>query len=153
MNLSHNQHYFRESVPNMTPLDNGHCICYTDHSGNIKEESQVGVMEIPLERITVDPERDYNILGSAEICALARDIEINGLREPIFVREQYSPNEELPTYIIIDGEKRYHAVELLGHKNINAVVIRQADYLKWKQGMLDIPEDDVDKAIELVGVA
>ena len=43
--------------------------------------------------------------------------------------------------------------ELLGHKNINAIVIRQADYLKWKQGMLDIPEDDVDKVIELVGVA
>ena len=49
---------------------------------------------------------------------LALSIKQNGLIQPIIVRESYMG------YELIAGERRYRACKSLGHKQINAIVIK-----------------------------
>ena len=55
----------------------------------------------------------YQDLGDAELQALAEDIRVNGLRQPI---------EITPDGVVICGHQRLRAVKLLGLKKINCIV-------------------------------
>ena len=85
-------------------------------------------MRIPLERVKIDPKRSGIIYPQDELLELA----LGMTREcrPIVVRENFSPGEDLPTYIILDGDRRFIAAHLLKWENIDAEIIRQEDYMR-----------------------
>ncbi len=86
-------------------------------------------MRIPLERVKIDPERAGRVYPQDELLELALDMESEQPR-PITVRENYNWGDELPTYIILDGDRQYLAAQLLNWETIDAEIIRQADYMK-----------------------
>lgn len=77
------------------------------------------VIEIPLEHIRPDPDQPRKFFDEEELQALATSIREKGLINPILVRHDL----EMPgTYIIIAGERRYHASLLAGLPSIGATV-------------------------------
>ncbi len=49
---------------------------------------------------------------------------------PIVVREDYNWGDDLPTYIILAGDRHYLAAQLLKWVAIDAKIIRQEDYMR-----------------------
>ncbi len=86
-------------------------------------------MRIPLERVRIDPKRSGIIYPQDELLELAISIAQEEYR-PIVVRENFEPGEGLPTYIILDGDRRFIAAQLLRWDNIDAEIIRQEDYMR-----------------------
>ena len=83
-------------------------------------------MKIPIELIKYEPK----VIDNWKLEWLSRLMRRDGQLEPITVREQYSPGEDLPEYIILDGVYRYLVAVKLGWENIDTTVIRQKDYLR-----------------------
>ena len=86
-------------------------------------------MQIPLERVRIDPKRSGIVYPQDELLELALDMAKETPR-PITVRENFSPGEGLPEYIIMDGDRQYLAAQLLRWDNIDAEIIRQEDYMR-----------------------
>ncbi|KKK85111.1 hypothetical protein LCGC14_2776580 [marine sediment metagenome] len=86
-------------------------------------------MRIPLERVRIDPKRSGIVYPQDELLELAISIAQEEYR-PIVVRENFEPGEGLPTYIILDGDRRFIAAQLLRWDNIDAEIIRQEDYMR-----------------------
>lgn len=77
------------------------------------------VIEISLEHIRPDPDQPRKFFDEEELQALAHSIRDKGLINPILVRhDPAAPG----TYIIIAGERRYHASLLAGLPSIGATV-------------------------------
>ncbi len=86
-------------------------------------------MRIPLERVKIDPERSGRVYPQEELLELALDMGRETSPRPIVVREDYNWGDELPSYIVLDGDRRYLAAQLLKWKAIEAEIIRP-DYMK-----------------------
>ena len=91
-------------------------------------------MNIPIELIKQDEDRPV-IVDDRKVEWLSAQMLRDGQYEPVTVREQYAPGEELPNYIIIDGVYRYLAVTRLGWENLEVTVIRQQDYVRFQRLM------------------
>lgn len=85
---------------------------------DLMTETAKGVNSIPLSQITPDPDQPRKSFDDEELRELANSIEINGLLQPINVRE----NENGDGYIINCGERRYQACLLINKEDIVAVV-------------------------------
>lgn len=85
---------------------------------DLMTETTKGVDSIPLSQIIPDPDQPRKSFDDEELRELANSIEINGLLQPINVRE----NENGDGYIINCGERRYQACLLINKKDIVAVV-------------------------------
>lgn len=91
------------------------------------------VEQIELSKIIRDskqPRKDFN---EDKLQELARDIETNGLLQPIIVRK------DSLQYVIIAGERRYRAFQLLGKEKIPAIVRKVED--DSKIGYLQMSEN------------
>ncbi len=86
-------------------------------------------MQIPLERVSIDPKRSGKVYPQDELLELALGMTRDGQR-PIVVRENFEPGEGLPTYIILDGDRHFIAAHLLKWETIDAEIIRQEDYMR-----------------------
>ena len=79
----------------------------------------IRVREVPLREITSDPgqpRKHFDIGSLDQLAASSRD---NGLLQPISVREL-----DTNSYLIIAGERRFRAAQLLGWKTIPSIVRR-----------------------------
>lgn len=85
---------------------------------DLMTETAKGVDSIPLSQIIPDPDQPRKSFDDEELRELANSIEINGLLQPINVRE----NENGDGYIINCGERRYQACLLINKEDIVAVV-------------------------------
>lgn len=86
-------------------------------------------MRIPLERVKIDPERSGKVYPQNELLELALDMGREDSPRPITVREDYNWGDELPSYIVLDEDRRYLAAQLLGWETIDAEIIRP-DYMR-----------------------
>jgi ParB/RepB/Spo0J family partition protein len=90
-------------------------------NGNIYvgEES---IIEIPIDRIQVDPNQQRRIFDEQKLRELAESIKKVGLIEPIVV---YRVHNEPFLFVIEEGERRYRACTLLGLPTIKAIIVQQ----------------------------
>ncbi len=79
-------------------------------------EKKQRLSSIPLFKISPNPAQPRKRFSMAEIEALAKSIEENGLIQPIIVRKAGNG------YELIAGERRLRAAKLAGFKEINAVI-------------------------------
>lgn len=82
----------------------------SDHSGS--------VVDLDMKSIIANPNQPRKVFDKEALRELANSIETHGLLQPIIVYE-HSDGE----YIIIAGERRYRAYELLKKTTIQAIII------------------------------
>lgn len=73
-------------------------------------------IHISTEKIIPNPEQPRTDFDQEALLSLAQSIEVNGLIQPIVVEQAQD------AYILLDGERRWRAVQLLGRPTIEAVV-------------------------------
>ena len=79
------------------------------------------IVEISLEEIKKNPYQPRTYFNEEKLNELKESIEINGLLQPIIVKKA------VKGYYIIAGERRYRAFELLGRKEIPAIIKEMTD--------------------------
>ena len=79
------------------------------------------IIEIPLEEIKKNPYQPRTYFNEEKLNELKDSIEKNGLLQPIVVKKA------IKGYYIIAGERRYRAFELLGKKEIPAIIKGMTD--------------------------
>ena len=79
------------------------------------------IVEIPLEEIKKNPYQPRTYFNEEKLNELKESIEKNGLLQPIIVKKA------VKGYYIIAGERRYRAFELLGKKEIPAIIKEMTD--------------------------
>ena len=79
------------------------------------------IVEISLEEIKKNPYQPRTYFNEEKLNELKESIEKNGLLQPIIVKKA------VKGYYIIAGERRYRAFELLGKKEIPAIIKEMTD--------------------------
>ena len=79
------------------------------------------IVEISLEEIKKNPYQPRTYFNEEKLDELKESIEKNGLLQPIIVKKA------VKGYYIIAGERRYRAFELLGKKEIPAIIKEMTD--------------------------
>ena len=79
------------------------------------------IVEIALDEIKKNPYQPRTYFNEEKLNELKESIEINGLLQPIIVKKA------VKGYYIIAGERRYRAFELLGRKEIPAIIKEMTD--------------------------
>ena len=79
------------------------------------------IVEISLEEIKKNPYQPRTYFNEEKLNELKESIEINGLLQPIILKKA------VKGYYIIAGERRYRAFELLGRKEIPAIIKEMTD--------------------------
>lgn len=77
-------------------------------------------MKIPVEFVLPNPDQPRTVFDQAELEGLAQSIKENGLIQPIVVEQAED------RYILIGGERRWRAHQMLGLKRIEAVISKIA---------------------------
>ncbi|CAA7599813.1 ParB-like nuclease domain protein [Acididesulfobacillus acetoxydans] len=86
-------------------------------ASNVREESGLQVLEIPLSEITSNPDQPRKDFDQDSLMALADSLRLHGLLQPILVRPLDSG------YRIVAGERRFRAAQLAGMERINCLVL------------------------------
>ena len=94
--------------------------------------------EIPVSSIMVNPDQPRKHFDKQSLEELAASIKDNGLLYPVTVEGPHEPNGDFPGefYILIDGERRLRAINLLGLKTINALVRDPVDITRERRMLL-----------------
>lgn len=79
------------------------------------------IVEIALDKIKKNPYQPRTYFNEEKLNELKESIEKNGLLQPIIVKKA------VKGYYIIAGERRYRAFELLGRKEIPAIIKEMTD--------------------------
>ena len=79
------------------------------------------IVEIALDEIKKNPYQPRTYFNEEKLNELKESIEKNGLLQPIIVKKA------VKGYYIISGERRYRAFELLGRKEIPAIIKEMTD--------------------------
>jgi ParB family chromosome partitioning protein len=83
-----------------------------------KREGGRSIVNIPLDRISSDPDNPRKLFDDAELHALAESIKERGLLQPITVRTL----DEGKTYIVRFGDRRFRAAQIAELAEISAIV-------------------------------
>ena len=75
------------------------------------------IVEVDLERLTPNPDQPRKTFDEAALRELAASIERHGLIQPVTVKEAADDR-----YILVAGERRYRAHQLLGRSTIAAIL-------------------------------
>jgi ParB family chromosome partitioning protein len=75
------------------------------------------IVEVDLDRLTPNPDQPRKTFDEASLRDLAASIERHGLIQPVTVKEAADDR-----YILVAGERRYRAHQLLGRTTIAAIV-------------------------------
>ena len=79
----------------------------------LTREKIVGkIIDIPIARITSNPNQPRKSFDEDDIFCLAESIKSNGIIQPLTVREKNSDNNV--SYEIVAGERRYRAAIVCG---------------------------------------
>ena len=82
----------------------------------IEDEKVSKLLDLPLAKITVDPDQPRKSFDPAALDALASSIKANGVLQPIVVVRKGA------NYQIVAGERRFRASKLAGLETIPAIV-------------------------------
>lgn len=86
-----------------------------------EEAEKIGVLEIDISLIDVNPDQPRKVFNEEEIQGLAESIKENGLINPITLREKDGQ------YQIISGERRFRAFKFLNRDKVPALVLQNID--------------------------
>lgn len=84
----------------------------------MEEKIIVGEQDINVDLIDSFPNHPYHVFDDADMAELVASIEVNGLLNPIIVR-----NKADGRYELISGHRRKWAYEILRIKKIRAIVV------------------------------
>ena len=84
---------------------------------NGEKEESIQVVQLPLEKITINPEQPRKIFREEELEELSQSIQDYGVLQPILVRRT-----EEGMFSIIAGERRFRASQLAGQTSIPAII-------------------------------
>ena len=101
-------------------LDVSRLKAMTEGYSSLGHQPGNSVLEIALDRIERDESQPRKIFDEDTLRDLAESIEAYGLLQPIVVRKK--PNT-LDRYIIVAGERRYRASQMLKARTIKAVLL------------------------------
>lgn len=87
-----------------------------DNIGDVVEEERKSYVNIAIDYVKVGPYQPRKNFDRESLYELAESIKKNGLLQPIIV------SETRDGYIIIAGERRWRACQILGMKNIPALI-------------------------------
>lgn len=115
----------------------------------------VGVTDLPtakeirLDRIVADPNQPRRSFDEGKLEELAASIRLEGILQPIAVR--YDADQDV--YVVVHGERRLRAANLVGHETIPAIVRDVPEDRRLIQQLMEnIVRDDlnaVDRAAAL----
>ena len=88
----------------------------------IQENDPLKILQIPLEKIMVNPEQPRKIFSETELVELSESIREYGVLQPVLVRAA-----ENGFYTIIAGERRFRAAGLAGLSFLPAIVKEMED--------------------------
>ena len=100
----------------------------------LKYNKNEEVKMIALSKIKCDPLQPRKNFNEDKLKELALDIELNGLLQPILLRQDGM------NFVIIAGERRFRAYELLGNKETIPAIVRK-DYSPESVGYLQMSEN------------
>ncbi len=92
------------------------------------------VVELEIDKIKADPNQPRKTFNAEDIQSLADDIKSHGLIQPIIVRA-----DGIGQYIVVAGERRLRAFQLLKEPKIKAII--RNDYSTEKLGFIQIAEN------------
>lgn len=101
---------------------------------NLQPEGGESVAELEVDKIKPDPNQPRKTFNAEDIQALADDIKSHGLIQPIIVR-----TDGIGQYIVVAGERRLKAFQLLKEPKIKAII--RNDYAADKLGFIQIAEN------------
>ena len=101
-------------------LDVSRLKAMTEGYSSLGHQPRNSVLEIALERIERDESQPRKNFDEDTLRDLAESIEAYGLLQPIVVRKK---SNTLDRYIIVAGERRYRASQLLKARTIKAVLL------------------------------
>lgn len=111
-------------------------LSYLSKASALKNGQVEHVLNIELKKITADPNQPRKNFDEAAMKELQDDIELNGLIQPIVLKD----NPSLPGhYIIVAGERRFRAAQRLGKDTIKAIL--NNDIKKEQVGYIQISEN------------
>lgn len=90
---------------------------------NVYRRTNKELVEIALTQIEPNPSQPRVLFDEAEIENLANSISTTGLIQPITVRPALETNK----YHIVAGERRFRAVQNLGHTHVPCIIIKMND--------------------------
>ncbi len=97
-----------------------------------ESETKLSVLEIPVEKIRVNPNQPRKSFDDESINELAESIKESGILQPIIV-EKSNDN----TFIIIAGERRYRASKIAGLQTIPCTVRNFNEAEKYVVSMIE----------------
>lgn len=106
-------------MPKRTALGRGLDALIPTEEGAIPS---TGVLSIPIEQIIPNPHQPRSQIDPTELAELTASIKEHGILQPVIV--SFDPERNL--YILIAGERRWHAAQQAGLKQIPAIQ-RQVD--------------------------
>jgi ParB family transcriptional regulator, chromosome partitioning protein len=96
-------------------------------------ERPAGVRNVPLDRITPNPDQPRMHFDEAALAELAASITEHGVLQPILVR----PTNELHHYQLVAGERRWRAARVAGLKEIPALIEQLDDDTAMEIGIIE----------------
>jgi ParB family chromosome partitioning protein len=96
-------------------------------------ERPAGVRNIPLERISPNPEQPRMNFDEEALAELAASIREHGVLQPVLVR----PQGELHRYQLVAGERRWRAARVAGLKDIPALIEQLDDETALEIGIIE----------------
>ena len=91
------------------------------------------VREIPLDRITPNPDQPRMTFDEEALAELAASIKEHGVLQPVLVR----PTGELQRYQLVAGERRWRAARLAGLTEIPALIEQLDDETAMEIGIIE----------------
>ncbi len=102
-------------------------------------ETDLSVREIPLNNIKVNPYQPRSTFDEDKLKELANSIAEHGIIQPVIV----SP--ELDGYVLIAGERRYRAAQMVGLERIPSIVKETDSENKMKLALVEnLQREDLD---------
>ncbi len=89
------------------------------------------IEHIPIAKITPDPQQPRKHFDPELLKEMARSIEQHGIIQPLIVAQNGS------SYIIIAGERRYRAAEMIGLKDVPAIIRSFGDQEKLEISLIE----------------
>lgn len=96
-------------------------------------ERPAGVRNVPLDRITPNPDQPRMTFDEDALAELANSITEHGVLQPILVR----PTDELHHYQLVAGERRWRAARAAGLKEIPALIEQLDDETAMEIGIIE----------------
>jgi ParB family chromosome partitioning protein len=107
----------------------------------------LGTRYVPLSQIERNPNQPRKNFDQQKLKELAENIQQNGLLQPIVIRELQKDK-----YIIVAGERRFRAHQILDAETIKAGIIRCNDNVAYELSLLEnIQREDINLLEEASG--